>query len=48
LIPVNAAKSAAEIPVAGEKQNTFFQMNILSCRLEYFNDFVSDYLIAFR
>jgi hypothetical protein len=48
LIPVNAAKIAAEIAVAGEKENTFFQMNFLSCRFESLNDFISDYLIAFK
>ena len=34
VIPVNAARSAAEITVAGGKRNAFFQMNFLSYRLE--------------
>jgi hypothetical protein len=47
-LSVNAAKNAAEIPLAGGKRNTFSQVNFHSYRLEFFNQFVSDDLIDFR
>jgi hypothetical protein len=47
LFPVNADRCVAEIPVAGGKRNTFSQINFHSYRLEFFNQFISDYLKAF-
>jgi len=40
--------NVAENPVASGKRNAFFQGNFHSYRLEFFIQFVSDYLINIR
>jgi len=42
------SQPAADIPVAGGKGKKFFENNVHSYMLQFLNQIVSDYLIAFR